>query len=109
MPALLPVVLTVAQLVVPTAYEVPKLNVAPSCHAADVGLIGLGESSASACMRNEQQTRATLQKQWNSYGRAERSRCEQLITLGGPPSYVELLSCLQMAQEARNIHDSGGL
>ncbi len=107
--ALLPAVLTAAYLVVPTAYEVPKLNVTPSCQAAAVGSIGQGKSSASACMQNEKQARGQLQKQWNTYSRAERMRCEQLDTLGGPPSYVELLTCLQIAKEARNRPDSGGL
>ena len=107
--ALLPVMLTAAHLVVPTAYEVPKLNVTPSCQAAAVGLIGQGKSSFSACIQNEQQARAKLRKQWNAYGRAERTRCEQVETLGGPPSYVELLTCLQIAKEAKNLPDSGGL
>ena len=109
MSALLQVVLTAAHLVLPTAYEVPKLNVAPSCQAAAVGLIGQSKGSVSACMQNERQARAKLQKRWNTYSRAERTRCEQLDTLGGPPSYIELLTCLQMAKLARNLPDSGGL
>ncbi len=106
---LLPAVLTATYHVVPTAYEVPMLNVAPSCQAAAIGLIGQGKSSDSACMQNEKQARDQLQKQWKTYSRAERMRCEQLDTLGGPPSYVELLTCLQIAKEARNISDSDRL
>jgi hypothetical protein len=106
---LLPAALTAAYLVVPVAYEVPKLNVIPSCQATAIGLIGEGKSSASICLQNEKQARVKLQKQWNTYSRAERTHCEQFDTLGGPPSYVELLTCLQVAKEARSIPDSGGL
>ena len=108
MPALLPVVLTAVHLVL-TAHEVPKLNVAPSCQAAAVGLIRKVDRSASACMQDEQVARGKLIKQWTTYSRAERTRCEQLNTLGGPPSYVELLTCLQMAKDASKLPDNGGL
>jgi hypothetical protein len=108
MPALLPVVLTAAHLVL-TSQEVPKLNVEPSCRAAAVGLIGRGNRSAEACVSDENQARATLTRQWSSFSRRERSRCQQLSTLGGPPSYVELLTCLQMAKAASKLPDKGGL
>ncbi len=100
--ALLPVVLTAAHLVL-TAHEVPRLNVEPSCRAAADALIRQGRGNAHACMQDERQARAKLEKQWRSFSGKERTRCQELTTLGGPPSYVELLTCLQMAKDARTL------
>jgi hypothetical protein len=102
MPALLPTVLTVAHLVL-TAQHVPTLNVAPSCRAAADTAIRQDKQGTSSCLQDERQARAKLQKQWRTFTRAERAHCRQLTTLGGPPSYVELLTCLQIAKAARAL------
>ena len=34
---------------------------------------------------------------------AEQQRCTRLTTLGGSPSYVEMLTCLEMAQAAKKL------
>jgi hypothetical protein len=112
MSVLLPVMLTAAHLAL-TAQEVPKLNIEPSCQAAAVGLIRQdthnGARNANACIRDERRARAKLKPQWNTFSSAERARCRQLIRLGGPPSYVELLTCLQTAKAARNFAGGGAL
>ncbi len=102
MPALLPTLLTAAHLVL-TAQHVPTLNVAPSCHAAADALMHRGKHGATVCLQDERRARAKLQKQWLSFSRAERAHCRQLTTLGGSPSYVELLTCLQIAKAARAL------
>jgi hypothetical protein len=106
MPALLPVILTATHLVL-TAREVPHLNIEPSCHAAAGVSIRHGSPNASACLRDEQRARAKLKKQWSTFTGAERQRCVALARLGGPPSYVELLTCLQMAKTAKNLPTDG--
>ena len=110
MPALLPAVLTVAHLVL-TAQHVPTLNVAPSCRAAAESMNRHDKRGAGSCLQDERQARATLQKQWLGFTRAERAHCRQLTTLGGSPSYVELLTYLQIAKEERALptdKDMGG-
>jgi len=102
--AVLPVALTAAHLVL-TAQEPPTLNVAPSCRAATV--IRHGGGALNACLQTERRARVTLSKQWNTFGRAARRRCDTLATLGGPPSYVELLTCLQMARAAEHLPGDG--
>lgn len=106
MPTLLPVILTATHLVL-TAQEVPQLNVEPSCHAAAGASIRHGRPNASTCLRNEQRARAKLKQQWNTFTGAERQRCVALSRLGGPPSYVELLTCLQVAKAAKNLPNDG--
>ena len=67
------------------------------------------ESSAIAsrdensCNQDEETARATLGKVWAQYTTAQRRDCVQLTSLGGPPSYVEVLTCLEMAKDASTM------
>lgn len=108
MPALLPVVLAATHLALNVA-DVPNLNVEPGCHAAAEAMKGQGNREPKACLRDEQLARATLQKQWHTFSVAERTRCVRLTTLGGPPSYVELLSCVQIAKDVRKLPGTEGM
>jgi len=40
---------------------------------------------------------------WSQYGAAQRSECDGLVTTGGASSYVELLTCLEMAKQAKEL------
>jgi hypothetical protein len=53
-----------------------------------------------ACRRDEQEAQRKLQREWRQFTRAQRSSCVRLPGLGGDPSYVELLTCLEMAKQA---------
>jgi hypothetical protein len=82
--------------------QVPKFNVEPSCKsAADVGIVD--SQSVPACMRDEEAARKTLGPVWQSYSVAERTRCTDEASSGGISSYVELLVCLQMAREVKEL------
>ena len=100
MTVLLAVVLLGSQIVM-AAGPVLKFDIGPSCRAADAtGAIG---RSAAACERDEQTARATLEQEWSQFSRAQRLTCVRLSTLGGSPSYVELLTCLEMAKGAKEL------
>ena len=102
MPAMLPVILTATHLVL-TAHEAPHLNIEPSCRAAAVGLIHRGTRKPTVCLQDERQARAKLKRQWRTFTSVEQRRCVDLTRMGGPPSYVELLTCLQMAKGAEKL------
>ena len=108
MPALLRVVLTAMHLSL-TAHAVPERYVEPSCRAAADTMIRKGRRDPHACLQDERQARAKLKKEWTTFSQAERTRCRELTTTGGPPSYVELLTCLQMAKDARKLPPGGRL
>jgi len=95
MPALLAMILTASQIAL-ALDSVPKFDVERTCEpvAAASGLPG---RDAPACQRDEQDARSTLQQDWTQYSSIQRSRCTGLVATGGPPSYVELLTCLEMA------------
>ena len=101
MPALLPVVLLTASHLV-LASDVPTLNIAPSCQAVIAASVGHNRDNG-ACLRDERQAHGRLQQQWRQFSGADRAQCLKLSRLGGDPSYVELLSCLQLAKAAENI------
>jgi hypothetical protein len=80
--------------------DVPVYDVAPSCRAAVTVMPG----SFDACMKDEQTARSQLSAAWDRFAEPMRDNCVQTENnTGGPPSYVELLTCLQMAQDAKTL------
>jgi hypothetical protein len=79
----------------------PQLDLEPSCRAAE--RTGLNGRSREACMNEENTARATLNDKWKDFTAAQQARCGSLVRMGGPPSYVELLTCLEMAEQAQKI------
>jgi hypothetical protein len=100
-PALLPALLVGSQLIL-VADTVPQLDVEPSCKAAAASAVMPGRDSKS-CMQDENNARAKLEREWGEFSASERAHCLQLSHTGGSPSYVELLTCLEMAQAARQL------
>jgi hypothetical protein len=50
---------------------------------------------------DEKEARDHLQKQWAQFNPSDKAQCIQETTMGGTSSYVELLTCLEMARDAR--------
>jgi hypothetical protein len=84
------------------ADEPPKLNVRPSCEAAARGSVVIGRSTA-ACLDDENGAFEEIKKNWSSYARTDRDDCVGMVKTGGPASYVELISCLNITRDARTI------
>jgi len=89
------------------AEGVPNLNVEPSCRAAAdsaaMGTIAGGNvRDLASCMRDENEARDQLAKEWSQFLPSERERCTSETMTGGSPSYVELLVCLEMIRDAKN-------
>jgi hypothetical protein len=90
-----------------SAEGVPNLNVEPSCRAAAdsaaMGSIAGGNvRDLASCMRDENEARDQLAKEWSQFLPSERERCTSETKTGGSPSYVELLVCLEMIRDAKN-------
>ena len=85
--------------------DVPKLNVEPSCRAAadaaKMGaLAGANTRDLNSCMRDENEAKDALAKEWHEFSASDQQRCVRETTTGGSPSYVELLVCLEMIRDA---------
>ena len=100
-----------ATLLVADTGVVPKLDVAPSCRDAAT----LGDSldaGVKQCMDDEQDALNELATKWSQFRSDDRDSCLAAEgDVAGLSSYVELLECLNMAQEARSgdaMTGSGG-
>lgn len=90
---LLPLVVTVSD-------AVPRFDVEPSCKGG-LNSPGLNERY-SQCLAEEKQAQQQLEQTWATWNVGDRVQCTGTARMGAP-SYVELLTCLQMARDARNL------
>ena len=101
MPALLAVLLLGSQITL-AADPVPKLDIGASCRSAGAAAV-MATRDTAACERDEDNARATLEKEWSEFTPSDQARCVRLVTLGGGPSYVELLTCLELAKQVKEL------
>jgi hypothetical protein len=79
----------------------PTLNVNPSCHAAADGEGSGGAVRLKGCLESEQKSREALVQQWTKFPASDRDICVKAATLGGDPTYTELITCLEMERDAK--------
>ena len=87
---------------------VPDLNVDPVCRgiaqqAANPSEKGGPDLAFSQCVQSEQAMRQKLVNEWSTFLPKEKSSCvgEQM---SGMASYTDLVSCLEMARDARQLN-----
>lgn len=80
------------------AHGVPSFNITTICSRVS----GITETSGG-CVEDERTARDQLGKVWTKYSSADRSRCADLSSEAGLASYVELLTCLQMTDDAKGL------
>ena len=86
------------------ADKVPEINLDKTCHAAGATGVRPGTSNDdSACKRDEQDAHDKLKQGWDQFAANDRLHCQRMSTMGGSPSYVELLTCLELAKQANNL------
>ena len=73
-----------------------------------MGSVVLGRDK-KACLGDETTAQDTLRQNWSKYAAADKSECIGIVTTGGPASYVELLSCVEILRDARNIRNGDAL
>ena len=103
LPSLSAIMLAAPLTFVATADQVPTFNVHPTCQGADA-TAGAGGRGSDGCIKSEQSARDDLAKQWAQFPQADRTRCVSLTTMTQLPSYVQVLTCLEMARDARQLN-----
>ncbi len=86
---------------------VPQFDIERGCKvdntasSLDTGL----DETIKNCVRDERQARDQLQTQWSQFAPPDRVMCTGETTQGDgiPPSYVELLTCLQGQMLAKKL------
>lgn len=88
-----------ASLVTAVADAVPKLDIEKTCSAASrSGAAGNDQAATNGCLRSEREARDDLGKRWSSFSAAAKRQCTEETRIGGNfPSYVELITCLELA------------
>jgi hypothetical protein len=86
----------------------PRLDVGPSCTYAALNAVVIGRDKES-CLGDERTAQNELTKNWPQFDPADRTQCVGMVTTGGPASYVELQSCLEMMRDVRALHKNDPL
>ena len=104
MPGPVPLMALGASLVMFTAEQLPNFDLKASC--SSVAKLGLSVSQTpDACIKDEEEAKRELKEKWNTYPVADRERCVKTTEIGGTPSYVEIIVCLQIAQDVRKLKE----
>ncbi|MBB4041580.1 hypothetical protein GGR34_003257 [Microvirga flocculans] len=80
------------------ADELPRFDIEAMCKAAP-RLESGDPSPYPNCVRDETEARNQLERQWSGFDARQREMCAQETSVGGAPSYVEILTCIQMATD----------
>jgi hypothetical protein len=89
----------------PAFGRVPELNVTAVCKArsADAKILySVPEQSLADCVREEEAEKQKLSTLWASTSVPIRNRCEGDARALGTTSYLDLVSCIQMAEDMKS-------
>jgi hypothetical protein len=86
---------------------VPRFDVARSCKEAQAYTGDNKNLTYRSCMTDENEARAELTRKWVQFKPGDRKDC---IAQGAAPvpSYVELLTCLEMSEQAEALYRPDG-
>ena len=99
MPISISMIVLGSQLIVQVADGLPKFDIARSCKLDVAATAGLSvDQSVKSCMNDEQKAKRQLASQWSKFPAAGRASCTSEESVGGTPSYISLLTCLQFGQ-----------
>ena len=82
-----------SRMMVAIAEQAPEYDVAPRCRS-----LAMMSYSVETCMNDEKAAREKLMSRWTQFEGSDRDNCEVTIRAAGP-SYVSLLSCLEIAEK----------
>ena len=96
-----------SQLIVPVADNVPNFDIERECKVDSTSAFpnaGLN-ATIKRCADDEQAAKDQLQTQWSQFAPSDKKMCMGMATddASSPPSYVELLTCLQSQQLVRKL------
>ena len=78
------------------ADAVPKFDIARQCQSA-----GGSTEEQKRCADDETQARDTVQTEWTQFTPSAKKQCYEEPNIDSTPSYVELLTCLEMERDVK--------
>ena len=85
------------------AEQVPHLQYQASCRGAIEATKAAGGRNENACLNDEMAAEATLHQEWKHFSSDQRDHCLRLQSAGGSPSYVELLTCVELGKAVKDL------
>ena len=97
MPISISTIVLGTHLVVAVADRVPAFDIARSCKLDTAATPGPpGVQAFKNCVDDENDARKQLASQWSKFSASSKAECIPMERIGDDPSYVSLLTCLQM-------------
>jgi hypothetical protein len=93
----------VAAPLIAVAQELPKFDTTKSCQGAFAAYTGADKARYEQCLNEEKAAGTQISSTWAQWPARDRTHCAQLAALGGTPSYVEMLTCLQIARDTKTL------
>lgn len=102
MPISISMIIVSSQLMVTVADGVPNFDISRNCKIDVSATVGLSvDQTIKSCINDERRARRQLGTSWSRFPASSRASCSSEESIGGTPSYVGLLTCLQMGQWAQ--------
>jgi hypothetical protein len=80
------------------ADAVPTFDVERTCRSAQTANVGVSEkANYDGCLRSERDARKQAEDHWGDYTASAKTQCREQFKAGGYPSYVEMITCLELA------------
>jgi hypothetical protein len=79
------------------AEELPRFDIEATCRG--VPSLGADNNPVQACIQDESAARDQLRAEWASFSPANQRECVSETEIAGLPSYVDVLTCLQMYRD----------
>ena len=80
--------------------KVPAFDNAHTCQTEGTSVV-----APERCTQDEGKARDQVQDEWSQFAAADKATCTKTTSTDGTPSYVELLTCLEMARDAKELKE----
>jgi hypothetical protein len=92
----LPIAILASLPLTPVADTVPKFDIVRGCEAE-----GDTQALRKKCADDEAEARDQLPPEWAQFDARDKATCLSEANIDSTPSYVELLTCLEMARDVK--------
>jgi len=91
----LPIIILISLHPTPIADTAPKFDIARECQFGS-------KEEQKRCTDEETQARDQLQTEWIQFSPSDKTLCNRETSIDSAPSYVELITCLEMERDVKN-------
>ena len=80
------------------ADAVPVFDIKKSCQGRTIEAV-FPNRNANTCIQSEEAARDQLKKSWGEFSAMDKVGCVATATIGGSPSYTEVITCLEINRD----------